>query len=204
MMTTALPRPVLPVWARPPIDTEGDCAPVLDTIVPGQAEDDRAPGELSGTQVGDRLRADLLPGAIACRDSLAALTVAQMLARADRLVREVKDPAWSPDSPDNALDELVEVLDRLRALLSPRAYAVIAAAIRSSVLGQRVLVAVRLLGERLAALPAKTRRPALAPRMPSGRRLSSSSLSRTDPPVPLRNVASWPLAIDDVQTVITR
>ncbi len=203
MMTTALPRPVLPAWARPPIDTEGDCAPGLDTIVPGQAEDDRAPGELSGTQVGDRLRADLLPGAIACRDSLAALTVAQMLARADRLVREVKDPAWSPNSPDNALDELVEVLDRLRALLSPRAHAVITAAIRSSVLG-RVLAIARLLGERFATLPAKTRQSALAPRMPSGRRLSSSSLSRTDPPVPLRNVASWPLAIDDVQTVITR
>jgi hypothetical protein len=48
--------------------------------------------------------------------------------------------------------------------------------------------------------------PPAAPevRVPAARRALSSSLSRSGPPVPLRNVASWPLAIDDVQTVITR
>ncbi len=183
-MTTTLPRPVKPVGVRRPADAlpgaERDHSPKADAI----------PGQMSGTHRADRMRADLLPDALACRDTLAALTIARtptgraLLARTDRLVREVSDPAWSPDGLDNAMTELTEVLGELRALLATRTHAVITAMHRGRALN-RALAAARRRGERLAELIARVRQPAL-PLMPSGKRLSSSSLSRTDPPAPYR------------------
>ncbi len=179
MRVSALPQSVRPIWARPdvlPWDGD-DCAPGEPT---GEQWEDRAPGELTRAQVGDRLRADLLPGVTACRDYLAELAVAPtptvrtVLARADRLVREVSDPAWSPDSLDNALTEVVELLDRLRVLIAACAMAPELTARIAEV--QCIAEArARLLSVRLALLP-------LAPTPPRRRAALASSLSRSGPP----------------------
>ncbi len=185
MMTTTLPRPVVPVWARSSVDALPDAGRDYSP------EEEIAPGQMTGVERADRLRADLMPDALACRDTLAALTIARtptgraLLARTDRLVREVSNPAWSPDGIDNAMTELTEVLGELRALLATRTHAVITAVNRRRVL-DRVLAA--RAGCRVFARCSARRSPRrlVAPHMPSGKRLSSSSLSRTDPPAPYR------------------
>jgi len=189
MMTTTLPRPVVPVWARPSVDA-----------LPGAGrdyspEEEIAPGQMTGVERADRMREDLMPDALACMDALAEQVIANtpttrsLLARTDRLVREVSNPSWTPDGLDNAMTELTELLGELRALLATRTHAAVTAMHRGRVLN-RALTAARRRGGRLAKLLAKllakTWQRALAPRMPSGKRLSSSSLSRTDPPAPYR------------------
>ncbi len=200
MRVSALPQSVRPIWARPdvlPWDGD-DCAPGEPT---GGQWEDRAPGELTRAQVGDRLRADLLPEALACRDYLSELavtptrTVRALLARADRLIRKVSDPAWSPDGLDNALTELTDLLDRLRVLMAACAVAPHFAK-RMAEVQCFADARARLLSDRLALLPA----------LPTPLRRCAtlaSSLSCSGPPAPLRNVASL-AACDDVQTVITR
>ncbi len=200
-MTTTLPRPVAPVWARPSVDV------LPDAERDYSLEEEIAPGQMTRVERAERMRDDLLPDVLACRDTLATLTIARtptgraLLARTDRLVREVSDPAWSPDDLNNAMTELTELLGKLRALLATRTHAVITAVNRRRVL-DRALAAARRRGERLAELLARTRQPALVPHMPSGKRLSSSSLSRTDPPALLWGVVRK-AARNDAQTVIT-
>ncbi len=184
-MTTTLPRPVAPVWARPSVDALPDAGRDYSP------EEEIAPGEMTGVERADRMREDLMPDALACMDALAEQVIANtptarsLLARTDRLVREVSDPSWTPDGLDNAMTELTELLGELRALLATRTHAAVTAMHRGRVLN-RALAAAKRRGGRLAELLAKTRQRALAPRMPSGKRLSSSSLSRTDPPAPYR------------------
>ncbi len=116
MMATTLPRPVAPVWARLPLDAEGDRGPGLDTIVPGQMD--------GGTR-GDRLHADLLPQALVCRNAVAGLattpTSRRLLRQADRLVGKITDPAWAPDTLDSEIAELEDLLTDLRVLVAARA-----------------------------------------------------------------------------------
>jgi len=179
MRVSTLPQSVRPIWARPdvlPWDGD-DCAPGEPT---GEQGEDRAPGELTRAQVGDRLRADLLPGVTACRDYLAELavkptpTVRALLARTDRLIREVSNPAWSPDSLDNALTEVAELLDRLRVLIAACAMAPDWTARIAEV--QCIAEArARLLSERLALPPP-------VPTTPRRRAALASSLSRSGPP----------------------
>jgi len=179
MRVSALPQSVRPIWARPgvlPWDGD-DCAPGEPT---GEQWEDRAPGELTRAQVGDRLRADLFPDALACRDYLAELAVTPtpivraLLARADRLIRKVSNPAWSPDSLDNALTELTDLLDRLRVLIAACAVAPDWTA-RIAEVQSIAKVRARLLSVRLALLP-------LAPTPPRRRAALASSLSRSGPP----------------------
>ncbi len=180
MRVSALPQSVRPIWARPdvlPWDGD-DCAPGEPT---GEQWEDRAPGELTRAQVGDRLRADLLPGVTACRDYLAELavkptpTVRALLARTDWLIREVSDPAWSPDGLDNAMTEVAELLDRLRVLIAACAMAPEWTA-RIAEVQCIAEVRARLLSDRLPASPAL---PASSSRR---RGTLASSLSRSGPP----------------------
>lgn len=116
MMATTLPRPVAPVWAHPPIDAEGDRALGLDTIVPGQMDAETR---------GDKLCEELLPQALVCWNALAGLTTTptsrRLLRQADRLVREITDPAWAPDTLDSEIAELEDLLTDLRVLVAARA-----------------------------------------------------------------------------------
>jgi len=178
MMATTLPRPVLPVWARPPIDAEGDRAPGLDTI---------APGQMNGGTRGDRLRADLLPQVLACRDALAGLMTTpasrRLLARTDLLIREVSDPSWSPGSLDNALTELTDLLDRLRVLMAACAVAPHFAK-RIAEVQWFASVRTRLLTKRLLDdLARRSKRPRTS-------RALASSLSRSGPPLPRPTTAA--------------
>ncbi len=179
MRVSTLPQSVRPIWARPdvlPWDGD-DCAPGEPT---GGQWEDRAPGGLTRAQVGDRLSADLLPGVFTCRDYLAELavtptrTVRTLLARTDRLIREVSDPEWSPDGLDNAMTELIELLDRLRVLIAACAVAPDWTA-RIAEVQSIAKVRARLLSVRLALLP-------LAPTPPRHRAALASSLSRSGPP----------------------
>jgi len=185
MMTTTLPRPVAPVWAQPPVDALPDAGRDYSP------EEEIVPGEMTGVERADRMRENLMPAALACMDALAEQVIANtptarsLLARTDRLVRAVSDSSWTPDGLDNAMTELTELLGELRALLATRTHAAVTAMHRGRVLN-RALAAAKCRGGRLAKLLAKTRQRALEPRMPSGKRLSSSSLSRTDPPASYR------------------
>ncbi len=189
MMATTLPRPVLPVWARPPIDAEGDRAPGLDTI---------APGQMNGGTRGDRLRADLLPQALVCRNAVAGLattpTSRRLLRQADRLARKITDPAWAPDILDSEIAELEDLLANLRVLVAARAarpgFTKHAAAVQ--LLG---LVRAQQLAKWLAL-------PPVLPTPPRRRAALASSLSRSGPPTLFRGVASK-AARNDAQTVMT-
>ncbi len=115
MMTSTLPPPVAPVWARLPLDAEGDYSSGLDNI---------APGQMTAETRGDKLRDDLLPQALECRDALAGLMTTpasrRLLARADRFVREITNPTWAPDTLDSAMSKLADLLNNLRVLVAAR------------------------------------------------------------------------------------
>lgn len=197
--TGVLARPVLPLADRPPLDA-----------LPHAAEFDGGdviPSQLSRATVGDRMRADLLPDTLASLAELAALpgartpTVRALLARADQFVRVIAAPGWSPVGLEtNEMSRLCELLDTLRALLAVCAYSTAAAVVRAATFWRHALSAVLRSGSALAELLARAL-PTPHPRLSSGRRLSSSSLSRTDPPALFRDVARLAMR-ENVQTVI--